>query len=160
MRDRIKLQILSDKIEEELLYESIYSGLWVGKKHHRGCVSVSGFTNFLDGRILDNSTNPDYIRIDISINNQIINFYTHKDIKRGYLHHFYYNSENLFEDGGKLKYSFYLVADDVLDGKPHYTSELMERKLKLQKLINKIQHEKLTIGNTKCDGVILCEDNV
>ena len=53
MRGKIKLQILSDKIEEKLLYDSIYSGLWVGKRYLNHCTTVSGFTHYLDGRILE-----------------------------------------------------------------------------------------------------------
>lgn len=134
----ITLQILSDKIEEKLLYKSMYSGLYVGKRYHSHCVTVSGFIRYSDGRVLDKCKDLDYIRMDITIDGYDIILYTHKDMRRNTLHYFHYTSENLFENGGRFHYDLYLVVDDVLDGKPYFTSELMERKFKLEKIRNKM----------------------
>jgi len=132
------LQIISDKIEEKILYLSLNNGLWVGKRHLNHCTTMSGFTRYLDGTILDSSNDPNYINIDINIDGYTITFYTHKDIRRNTLHFFHYNSENRFDNGEKFHYDLYLVADDVLDDKSHYTSELMERKFKIQKIKDKM----------------------
>lgn len=139
MIGKIKLQILSDKIQEKILYESIYSGLWVNGEHDSHPTSISGFTRDLKGNILDYSNSPDYIKIDINIDFEVITFYTHKNIKRGYLHHFYYNSDNRFDSGEKFKYQLYLVTDDVLDGRSFFTiSPTERRRLKIKRLKQKI----------------------
>lgn len=138
----MELQILSDKVEEKLLQQSVKKGLWVDghyNNYYNHCTTMSGFTSDLKGNLLEYSNSPDYIKIDIIIDNQIINLYTHKDIKRGYLHYFHYNSENLFENGGKFKYDLYLAADDVLDNKPFFTTNPLERRrLKVLKLKERI----------------------
>jgi len=135
----MELQILSDNIVEKILYQSL-KGLWIGDwEYDSHPTSLSGFTTDLNGNVLDYSNSPDYVKIDINIDCEVITFYTHKNIKRGYLHHFYYNSDNRFDSGQKFKYQLYLSADDVLDSKPFFTTSPMERRrLKIERLKQKM----------------------
>lgn len=136
------LQILSDKIEEKILQRSVKNGLWVDgnySNYYNHCTTMSGFTRNLKGELLEYSNSLDYIKIDITIDSEIITLYTHKNLKRGYMHYFHYNSENRFNDGGKFKYDLYLASDDVLDDKPFFTTNPLERrKLKILKLKERI----------------------
>ena len=138
------LKTLHDDIEEKILQLCIDKGLWVGHTsnyHLSHCVTMSGIFKTLKNQEVNFKNLPysDFINIDINIDNYNITVYTHKNMKRGYLHYFYYNSDNCFENGEKFKYNIYLPVDDVLDNKPFFTTNIIERRtLKLEKLKNKI----------------------
>jgi hypothetical protein len=122
--------------EEEILKRAVRKGLTTEKQlspwNYR--VTMSGSSIYSD--------KTDYIDMIISIDQHPIVVFTHKDIRRATLHYCYFDGEETFDNGEKKTYQLYLNADDMLDGNPFYTSSKEERRrLKLEKLIQKIKNE-------------------
>jgi hypothetical protein len=124
---------------EKILKLGVKKGLWTDTYQHSWsityCGVVSHFTkdNYKDG----------YIVLTINIDGVDISCFTYIGYKRGCLHYLHYISDEFFDNGYRKKYDIYVPIDDVLDGKPFYTTNKIERrKLKIEKLI-KIKNERL-----------------
>jgi len=78
-------------------------------------------------------------KVIISVDNVPLEFLTHKEYRRGYLHYYTYSNKI---NGYWVQ--FYLPVDHVLDGKTFYTLRKEERRnFKLRHLINNIiKHER------------------
>lgn len=88
-----------------------------------------------------------YIIKTITIDDYPIDVYVHRSLDRGYLEYFHYNSEKSFDNGVKIRYDLYLGTDDVLDGKPFFTTTKAERrKIKLENIKNKLKNKELIIS--------------
>jgi len=118
---------------EKILKLGVKKGLWTDTYQHSWRINYSGVSPNMDK----------CINIIINIDGVDITCFTHDGYKRGYLHYLYYNSIDRFDNGNIMKYNIYVPIDDVLDGKPFYTTNKIERrKLKIEKLI-KIKNERL-----------------
>jgi hypothetical protein len=123
------------KKDNIILRQSIKTQLWT-EQHPL----EHGYRVTMSGSVLSKK---DYINIDIMIDRHVITMITHKNYKRGYLHYFHYESDDVFESNGcSIRYDLYLPVDDVLDNKEFFTTNNIERRiLKINKLVKLLKNK-------------------
>jgi hypothetical protein len=88
-----------------------------------------------------------YIIKTVTVDNYSFQVYVHRELKRGYLEYFYYDYTNCSDKLLKVRYNLYLSVNDVLDGKPFFTTTRAERrKIKLENIKNKLQNKELEMS--------------